>query len=351
MVLNKANREALRRAMKNFFVKNPGCKKTEIVSHFVKQGIARRTIYNNINRLNNGQGIIEKRRTGRPSSLSKKKLKKLKRMAENKIGRSYRKLSSIFPVSKTQIRYNLRKMGVFYRKRMKTPKYNPTQCEKAKKNCRKLVNKLYSEDLDVIFDDEKYFSFSNDETPGNSGFHTSNVNECPDNVKFKGKEKFPKKILVWMAISERGMSEPLIRGSKSVSINQWIYLKECLKKRLLPFINNKHSDGKYIFWPDLASSHYANSCVTWMSENINFVQKEMNPPNVPQARPIENFWGDLTQKVYEDGWQAQTERQLKARIKKKLKEYDLTVLQKHFKALKKNLRKIADSGVLETFKS
>jgi hypothetical protein len=199
---------------------------------------------------------------------------------------------------------------------MKTPKYNPTQSEKAKKNCRKLVNKLYSEDLDVIFDDEKYFSFSKYETPGNRGFHTFNVNECSDNVKFEGKEKFPKKILVWIAISERGMSEPLIRGSKCVSINQWNYLKECLEKRLLPFSNNKHSDRKYIFRLDLASSHYVNSCGTWMPENINFEDKKMNPPNVPQARPIENFWVDLTQKVYEDGWQAQTERQLKARIKK-----------------------------------
>ena len=95
------------------------------------------------------------------------------------------------------------------------------------------------------------------------------------------------------------MSEPLIRDSKAVAINQQIYLKECFKKRLLPFIHDKHSNGNYLFWPDLATSHYAKDCLTWMSENINFVPKDMNPPNVPQARPIENFWGDLSQRVYE----------------------------------------------------
>ena len=46
----------------------------------------------------------------------------------------------------------------------------------------------------------------------------------------------------------------------------------------------------YIFWPDLARCHYFRQTVAWMDENVNFVPKEINPPNVPQARPIENFW-------------------------------------------------------------
>ena len=31
-----------------------------------------------------------------------------------------------------------------------------------------------------------------------------------------------------------------------------------------------------------------------------------NPPNVPLACPIENFWANLSLKVYDLGWQAQT---------------------------------------------
>jgi hypothetical protein len=240
----------------------------------------------------------------------------LKRLAENQIGRSSRKLAKKFSVSHQTVLNNLKKIDLNYRKRQKTPKYTYAQLEKSKKLSRKLVNKLYAEDLIVIMDDEKYFGFSNDDIPGNSGFYTGNIEECPDSVKYKGKSKYPKKILVWIAISERGISKPLIRSSKAVAINQNIYLKECLKKRLLPFINNKHYDGNYIFWPDLASSHYANQCVAWMSENISFVQKEINPPSIPQARPIENFWGDLTQKVYKNGWEAKSESQLKQRIKK-----------------------------------
>ena len=46
-----------------------------------------------------------------------------------------------------------------------------------------------------------------------------------------------------------------------------------------------------------------------MDENVKLVHKEINPANVPQARPIENFWDCLTQKVYEGGWETKTEQQ------------------------------------------
>ena len=59
-----------------------------------------------------------------------------------------------------------------------------------------------------------------------------------------------------------------------------------------------------------------------MDENGNFVPKEINLPNVPQTRPIENFWGCLTQKVYEGGWEANMEQQLIRRIESKMKEFD-----------------------------
>ncbi|RNA02961.1 glucosylceramidase 4 [Brachionus plicatilis] len=43
---------------------------------------------------------------------------------------------------------------------------------------------------------------------------------------------------------------------------------------------------------------------------INYVTKDINPPNVPQARPIENFWSCLSENVYEGGWQASNDQQM-----------------------------------------
>ncbi len=59
-----------------------------------------------------------------------------------------------------------------------------------------------------------------------------------------------------------------------------------------------------------------------MDENVKCVPKDINPPNVPQAPPIENFWGWLAQQVYEEGWEAKTEQHLIRRIKSKMKEFD-----------------------------
>ena len=78
-----------------------------------------------------------------------------------------------------------------------------------------------------------------------------------------------------------------------------------------------------MFWPDLALCHYAKDTIAWMEENVYYVAKCSNPSNVPQARPIKNFWDCLAQKVYEGGWQATTEKQMIDRIKSKLKEFDI----------------------------
>ena len=104
-----------------------------------------------------------------------------------------------------------------------------------------------------------------------------------------------------MAISPRGVTSIYVPSGQAV--NQEIYLKECLQKRLQPFINKYYLDTKYIFWPDLATSHYANSVTKWLkAQKIPFVQKKDNPANLPEARAIEDFWPMLKRDVYKNGW-------------------------------------------------
>ena len=148
----------------------------------------------------------------------------------------------------------------------------------------------------LVIDDEKYFCFADDNMAGNSIFNTNMKETCPESVRFVGKEKFPKKLLMWIAVSERAMSEPLFRTSKAVAINISIYINECLEKRLLSFIHKYDGDFNYLFWPGAASSHYSKDSLNWMDEYVNYVDKESNPLNVPQARPIENFLGTFGSK-------------------------------------------------------
>lgn len=100
-------------------------------------------------------------------------------------------------------------------------------------------------------------------------------------------EKFGRKVLVWQAICQCGQrSRPFFHEG---TINTEIYVDQCLKKRLLPFLKS-HSKST-IFWPDLATSHYASATLQWYRKNnVRFVEKDFNPPNSPELRPIEKYW-------------------------------------------------------------
>ena len=87
-----------------------------------------------------------------------------------------------------------------------------------------------------------------------------------------------------------------------------------------------------------------------MNENVYFVDETTNPPNVPQARPIENLWGILAQKVDEGGWEAKTQQELISRIQSQLKKFDSNFLQSLMGGVKTKLRAIADRGVLASYK-
>jgi len=112
--------------------------------------------------------------------------------------------------------------------------------------------------------------------------------------------------MIWMCFSERGFSKPFFLN-KGTSMNQYNYLSECIEKRLMPFIRQYHEDNNYIFWPDQARLHYAKSVIDYLVDNnVNFVDKNDNPVNVPECRPIENFWSILKQQVYKNNWRAKT---------------------------------------------
>ena len=158
---------------------------------------------------------------------------------------------------------------------------------KAKKRSRKLVNLLYKSRAEVIMDDAKYFCFDGYNIPGSARYYTM-LRRCSK-----------RKILMWITISNRGISKPYFRLSKSVAVNSNIYITECLQPKLLPFIHKHQSNLNYFFWPDLVEAYYSNETVAWMEENVHFVEKFSNSPNVPQARSIENLLGILGSKVYE----------------------------------------------------
>jgi len=93
---------------------------------------------------------------------------------------------------------------------------------------------------------------------------------------------------LWLAISERGISEPVFVKA-GLAVTAKVYIEKCLPV-LKNFIQKYHSNDKIIFWPDLAAAHYAKVTLTAFGTlNIQYVPKQENHPNVPQLRPIETL--------------------------------------------------------------
>ncbi|KAF2882745.1 hypothetical protein ILUMI_23409 [Ignelater luminosus] len=117
-------------------------------------------------------------------------------------------------------------------------------------------------------DDESYFSFDGSDTANNKHFYYKGAENVDPEVHFKRHKKL-----------------------------------------------NKHSDRDFMFWPDMATAHYAaNVIAAYEDLNINYIPKEKNVPNVYQLRPIECFWRNLKREIYSGGWEASSHKELKQHI-------------------------------------
>jgi hypothetical protein len=99
------------------------------------------------------------------------------------------------------------------------------------------------------------------------------------------------KVIMRLAVSESGISEPVFFKA-GLTVNKEVYISKCLSV-LHKCIQKPHKNEKIVFWPDLASAHYAKDTLVWLEElKIEYAPKEENPPNVPQIRPIKNLWAE-----------------------------------------------------------
>ena len=152
--------------------------------------------------------------------------------------------------------------------------------------------------------------------------------------------------MLWLAISPRGVSKQYFCKSGG-ALTRETYRKECVEKRLIPFIDSKHKREDILFWPDLATCHYARQTQELLEgEGIPFVPKEQNPPCFPQLRPIEDVWAMLKAKTYMGGWEAKSEEQLKRKIGQSIKSLNQEVLKNMMRGLPQRVLKAARAGAL-----
>lgn len=347
--MESLNEEARRKVILTFFQNNAHHGKLYTVQHFRAMNIRPSTTYRILRRL--GDNLSAARKPGSGGSnkiMNGNQMRALKTLAIDRVGVSSRRLASRFRVSKSTINRALKNMGAICRARTKAPLYTPEQLTRTQERSKKLAVTLRNRI--VIMDDESYFSMKNDRLSGNDRFYTLDYSKSPAHVKYACQKKYPRRLLVWLAISQRGISEPYFLPSGG-AMNGDTYRKQCIKARLLPFIKNLHKDDDILFWPDGASAHYAKATTELLeAENIHFVAKLSNPPNIPQVRSIENVWALLKAEVYRDGWEASTMRSLKIKIKKSVKKLNLESIQRDLEKVQSKLAKIGHLGVFSVLK-
>jgi hypothetical protein len=338
--------DATREKIYQFYEKNAKAGNKLTIEHFMAEGVAQRTIYNAIQRVKDK--ISPKRRSGqgRPvRKMPKAKVKRLRRSFDHKQGKSQRIAARKYNITQCYVSKILKASSIKCRKKNTIPKRTEAQAVAAKTKSRLIYEKYRN--FEWILDDESYFTLSHSTIGGNNNFYSSDVSATPSAVKFSSKAKYEAKILVWVAISRKGISKMFMCPS-GLAVNKEIYKEQCIERRLIPFIEKYHSQDEIIFWPDLASAHYAETVCDFMIERkINFVEKYENPANVPENRPIEEFWAIFKQKVYAGGWKAKNIEELKDRIRDCIKKIDTKILISLFDAMMKKMYGVGHHGVIE----
>jgi transposase len=287
--MGRKDNEVFARRVIHFYENQGQRSKKVTATHFFAEGKKKKSIRQIITRYESTGKLEYKKLSGRPPSVATaRKISKVKLLFQRVPSTSVRVVARKLNLKRSTLSdMKVHKLGITAHTKKKAPHYVKDQESRAKTGLRKIYNKMKKKIL--VLDDETYVTDDPSQLPGRKFSHAMDHSQLEYNEKFKGVTKFPKKYLIWHAMDQLGnISEPYISEGTMTST---VYLEECVKKRLIPFTLKHHEIEKIFFWPDLATPHYAKIVTDHLTdENIDFVQKKENPPNVPQARGIEEFW-------------------------------------------------------------
>ena len=158
---------------------------------------------------------------------------------------------------------------------------------------------------------------------------------APGRFKFVFADKFARKLMIWQAICSCGKkTKVFITGA---TMNGQVYKEKCLQEIVLPFIQSH--EGPVKFWPDLASCHYARDVLEWYKQNnIDVIEKRINPPNCPQFRSLERYWTIVKRKLKKCGKSIKTSSDMAKWWKKMADTVDDATVQKLMVGIRRKVR-------------
>ena len=243
-----------RKIIGQFYMENWSKGKAYTYKHFRAMKIPKATTYRIMRQCDEGTLTSRKPGSGRPArKMPPAMCKRLQADMKEKVGASQSRAAKKFGITQQYVSSILKgKSKLRYRKRQPAPDVTETQKVRQKTTCTKLRKgsmKPKGKTV-IIMDDETYFSLKDNSSVANKGFYTSDRKNAPTEVWFIKKQKFPKKVLFWMAISSEGMSDPVF--VEKSAMNGELYEKKCVPL-VYKFIKTHHRGKKNI----LARSRYS----------------------------------------------------------------------------------------------
>lgn len=227
------------------------------------------TVCRVINKFLETNTIQRKKGSGRPAGPSDKNLlKKIQHTYTQKPSSSKQDVADSLKISKSTVHRYKKHLGLRSFVAQKAAGRSESDEKVVKRRARKLyTNFLTKLDGCIIMDDETYVKNDFKQLPGKTFYVATAKNALQKKYRQVAMKKFAKKYLVWQSICSCGKKSKAFVTMGTV--NKEMYMKECLEKRLLPFYKSHvSSTGKIpLFWPDLASAHYAKDTINWYEEN------------------------------------------------------------------------------------
>ena len=91
---------------------------------------------------------------------------------------------------------------------------------------------------------ESYFTLTKNEIKRNDNFYSSNIDLIPNEVKFKAKDEFGGKLIVYAIISSYGIATPYKRPV-GLAINGYIYTDKYLDKKFALLVQSSKNRSIY----------------------------------------------------------------------------------------------------------
>ena len=193
----------LRDRVYRFYIEHKNKGKMFTIDHFKAENEHDKTIRRIIERIENGIPMDHQRKYAQSTlKMSDAKLDQLKDLFENQCKISQRQAAARLKISASYVCRTLKKKTKIkcYKKKA-IPKRTNRQKQEGRTKCATIFRT--TKDVEIVMDDESYFTLSHSTIGGNDKFYSSNPKLAPAAVKFRTKSKFEKKALVWLAMSQR----------------------------------------------------------------------------------------------------------------------------------------------------